>query len=70
MTGERFLEEYGSYGWAGDGAHGPDPDRYGNVDPPDGPWEIVDPSSGSAFPTNDFGAYRERGLDATPSRTP
>ncbi|UTF52488.1 heparinase II/III family protein [Natronosalvus rutilus] len=29
----------------------------------DEPWTVVEPSSGGVFPTNDFAAYRESGLD-------
>ncbi|MEF3307608.1 X2-like carbohydrate binding domain-containing protein [Paenibacillus sp. GYB004] len=46
---------------------GRDIDRFGAYpyqgDPINEPWKIVDPSSGYKFPTNDFGAYYESGLD-------
>lgn len=42
-------------------------DQFGNypyqAEPLSEPWKIVDPSSGYKFPTNDFGAYYESGLD-------
>ncbi|MDG0813607.1 OmpL47-type beta-barrel domain-containing protein [Cohnella rhizosphaerae] len=42
-------------------------DAYGNypyrADPVLEPWKITDPSSGYKFPTNDFGAYYDSGLD-------
>lgn len=42
-------------------------DQFGNypytADPLQQPWKIVDPSSGYTFPTNDFGAYYNSGLD-------
>lgn len=43
-------------------------DAFGNypysADPLTAPWKIKDPSSGFLFPSNDFGAYYESGLDA------
>lgn len=42
-------------------------DSYGNypyqADPLNDPWKIVDPSCGLRFPTNDFEAYYNSGLD-------
>ncbi|RAV21064.1 heparinase II/III domain-containing protein [Paenibacillus contaminans] len=49
VTGAQFLKEYGTYGWQGN--------------PLTEPWKLTDPSSGFTFPTNDFGAYYESGLD-------
>ncbi|WJH36877.1 hypothetical protein N6H14_14940 [Paenibacillus sp. CC-CFT747] len=41
--------------------------KYGNypytADPIHDPWKITDPSSGYKFPTNDFGAYYQSGLN-------
>lgn len=34
------------------------------VDPVEEPWKVVDPVSGYRFPTNDFRAYYESGLDS------
>ncbi|MBP1993791.1 S-layer homology domain-containing protein [Paenibacillus eucommiae] len=46
---------------------GKDIDLYGyypyTFDPINEPWKITDPSSGAKFPTNDFGAFYESGLD-------
>lgn len=44
------LKSYGNYPW--------------QADPLNEPWKIVDPASGYKFPTNDFAAYYESGLDA------
>ncbi|MFC3770120.1 heparinase II/III family protein [Paenibacillus sp. GCM10012303] len=48
VTG-RAIDAYGNYPYEGD--------------PLSTPWKIVDPSSGYVFPTNDFGAYYNSGLD-------
>lgn len=48
ITGEE-LKKYGNYPWL--------------ADPIEQPWKLIDPSSGYVFPTNDFGAYYESGLD-------
>ncbi len=44
------INKYGNYPWA--------------ADPETKPWKLTDPSSGYTFPTNDFAAYYESGLDA------
>ncbi|CAN7158724.1 carbohydrate binding domain-containing protein [Paenibacillus sp. LjRoot153] len=42
-------------------------EQYGNypyrADPLNEPWKLVDPSSGYKFPTNDFGAFYNSGMD-------
>ena len=49
ITGTQFNEEHGSYGW--------------EADPFEAPWKLTDPTCEMQFPTNDFGAYYESGLD-------
>lgn len=49
ITGSQIYEEHGHYPW--------------EVDPIDDPWTLTDPTTGMKFPTNDFGAYYESGLD-------
>ncbi|MFD0960967.1 FIMAH domain-containing protein [Paenibacillus chungangensis] len=49
ITGKE-INQYGNYPWL--------------ADTENHPWKLIDPSSGYMFPTNDFGAYYESGLDA------
>ncbi|WP_158299506.1 FIMAH domain-containing protein [Paenibacillus antri] len=44
------INKYGNYPWV--------------AEPETKPWKLTDPSSGYTFPTNDFAAYYESGLDA------
>ncbi|MDF2671127.1 MAG: bacterial Ig-like protein [Paenibacillus sp.] len=43
------IQQYGNYPWI--------------YDPVNDPWKLTDPTSGYKFPTNDFGAYYNSGLD-------
>lgn len=49
ISGREMMDEYGYYPW--------------QADPIQEPWKLTDPVSGYKFPTNDFGAYYESGLD-------
>lgn len=64
---QTLPRSYGVNQKLGSPVTGKDIDRFGNYpytgDPASAPWKIVDPSSGMTFPTNDFGAYYESGLD-------
>lgn len=67
VTGAELPRSYGVNQVLGSPVTGRDIDAYGNypyrADPLNTPWKIVDPSSGYTFPTNDFAAYYESGLD-------
>ncbi|WP_409345267.1 heparinase II/III family protein [Paenibacillus sp. MBLB4367] len=64
---QTLPRSYGVNQKAGSPVTGKAIDRFGNYpytgDPASAPWKIVDPSSGFTFPTNDFAAYYESGLD-------
>ena len=49
ITGLQLYEEHGGRAW--------------EVDPFDDPWKVTDPTCNLRFPTNDFAAYYESGLD-------
>ncbi|MFD0711553.1 FIMAH domain-containing protein [Paenibacillus sp. GCM10027626] len=67
VPGHTLPRSYGVNQALGSPVTGKEIDKYGNypykADPINKPWKIVDPSSGYTFPTNDFGAYYESGLD-------
>ncbi|MEF3312431.1 heparinase II/III family protein [Paenibacillus sp. GYB004] len=67
VTGPNLPRSYGVNQTIGSPITGREIDKFGNypykADPINDPWKIVDPSSGYKFPTNDFGAYYESGLD-------
>ena len=48
-TGENIYNLYSHYAW--------------ELDPIEHPWKVIDPVSGDMFPSNDFGAYYESGLN-------
>lgn len=64
---QTLPRSYGVNQVVGSPVTGKEIDKYGNypytADPVNDPWKIVDPSSGYKFPTNDFGAYYQSGLD-------
>lgn len=49
ISGREMMDQHGLYPW--------------QADPINHPWKLIDPVSGYMFPTNDFGAYYESGLD-------
>ncbi|WP_054949761.1 heparinase II/III domain-containing protein [Numidum massiliense] len=67
VPAQTLPRSYGVNQQLGSPITGREIDKYGNypykADPVNEPWKIVDPSSGYKFPTNDFGAYYESGLD-------
>ncbi|WP_010276742.1 heparinase II/III domain-containing protein [Paenibacillus senegalensis] len=67
VSSQHVPRSYGVNQVMGSPVTGRDIDEYGNypytADPVNAPWKIVDPSSGYVFPTNDFAAYYESGLD-------
>ncbi|HET7559441.1 MAG TPA: heparinase II/III family protein, partial [Limnochordia bacterium] len=48
LTGEA-IKRYGFYPW--------------RLEPLRQPWKLIDPTTNAAFPTNDFAAYHQSGLD-------
>lgn len=67
VTPQTLPRSYGVNQQLGSPVTGKEIDKYGNypytANPVEEPWKITDPSSGYKFPTNDFGAFYESGLD-------
>lgn len=67
VAGQTLPRSYAVNQTLGSPITGRDIDAYGNypyrADPVLEPWKLTDPSSGYKFPTNDFAAYYESGLD-------
>ncbi|MCU6713091.1 heparinase II/III family protein [Paenibacillus sp. J5C_2022] len=68
VTPQTLPRSYGVNQKLGSPITGTEINQYGNypwlADTENHPWKLIDPSSGYMFPTNDFGAYYESGLDA------
>ncbi|MBO9605719.1 MAG: heparinase II/III family protein [Paenibacillaceae bacterium] len=67
ITPQSVPRSYAVNEEAGSPVAGHDIDAYGDypyqTDPAGNPWKIVDPSSGYQFPTNDYAAYYQSGLN-------
>jgi uncharacterized protein YjdB len=67
VTPQSLPRSYGVNQQLGSPITGLEINKYGNypwvADPVNNPWKLTDPSSGYQFPTNDFGAYYQSGLD-------